>query len=215
MARADEESGVFLSGVVLAAGFSRRMGRPKQLLPLRGRPLLQHALDAAAASCLDEIVLVLGSGAPQALEVLEFPDGTPVRVAVNEEPSAGQSSSLRLGLRSADSRAAAAAILLGDQPQMTGELIDRVATAFLTSETPVLRPVYSGPHGNLVPGHPVLLARRIWPEVETLRGEEGMRSMLARRPEWLTELPLEGEPLRDIDNWEDYREAAEAADTGD
>src|SRR6185295_20346069 len=53
----------FLSALVLAAGGSTRMGRPKQLLPLAGRPMLQHALDNAAASGLDEIVLVLGHAA--------------------------------------------------------------------------------------------------------------------------------------------------------
>ena len=215
MPTADEAGGAYLSGVVLGAGASRRMGRSKLLLPFRGRPLLQHALDAAAASCLDEIVLVLGEGAAQTLEALELPSTTPVRVAVNDDPASGQSSSLRLGLRSADPAAAAAAILLSDQPQMTGALIDRVAAAFPADGKAVVRPVYCGPHGDRVPGHPVLVARRIWPEVEKLRGDEGMRSLLARRPEWLRELPFEGEPPGDIDSWEDYREAVEAADPGE
>jgi molybdenum cofactor cytidylyltransferase len=215
MQTADEEGGTFLSGVVLAAGASRRMGRPKLLLPLRDRPLLQHALDAAAASHLDEIVLVLGAGAAQTLEALELCSETPVRAVINEDPSAGQSSSLRLGLRATDPRAVAAAILLGDQPRMTGALIDRVTLAFRAAGTPVVRPVYSGPHGDRIPGHPVLVARGIWPEVERLRGDEGMRSLLDRRPEWLLELPIEGEPPGDIDSWDDYRNAAKAADAGE
>jgi len=201
------EDGSFVSGVILAAGASRRMGRPKMLLPLEGRPLLQHALDAAAASCLDEIVLVLGGGAPEILEAVALPPGRTVHVAVNEEPEAGQSASLRLGLRSAAPEAAAAAILLGDQPRVTGTLIDRVAAAFLAVEAPVVRPVYSGSHGRRVPGHPVLVARRLWSEVEKLRGDEGLRGLLARRPEWMEELAVEGEPPDDIDTWEDYRRA--------
>ena len=202
----------FLSGVILAAGASRRMGRPKLLLPLGDRPLLQYALDAAAASRLDEIVLVLGDRAAEVLDAIPLPSRLPVRVAVNENASAGQSSSLRLGLRTADPRASAAAILLGDQPRVTGPLIDRVVAAFLSAGAPVVRPVYCGSHERRVPGHPVLVARRIWPEVETLRGDEGMRGLLARRPEWLLELPLEGEPPGDVDTPEDYRSAAAAAE---
>jgi len=200
-----------ISGILLAAGTSRRMGFPKLLLPYRGQPLLQHALDAAAASCLDEIVLVLGKGARQVLEAIDLPGATPVRIAINEDPASGQSASLRQGLRSTDPRAAAAAILLGDQPQMTGARIDAVTASFETDGKAVVRPVYCGPQGDRVPGHPVLVARRVWPEVEKLNGDEGMRSLLAREPEWLRELPLDGEPPGDIDNWNDYWKAAKPA----
>jgi molybdenum cofactor cytidylyltransferase len=202
----------FLSGVILAAGASRRMGRPKLLLPLGDRPLLQHALDAAAASRLDEIVLVLGDRAAEVLDAIRLPSRLPVRVAVNEDPASGQSSSLRLGLRTADPRASAAAILLGDQPRVTGPLIDRVVAAFLGAGAPVARPVYCDSHERRVPGHPVLVARRVWPELESLRGDEGMRGLLARRPEWLLEVPVEGAPPGDIDTPKDYRSAAAAAE---
>jgi molybdenum cofactor cytidylyltransferase len=202
----------FLSGVILAAGASRRMGRPKLLLPLGDRPLLQHALDAAAASRLDEIVLVLGDRAAEVLDAIRLPSRLPVRVAVNEDPASGQSSSLRLGLRTADPRASAAAILLGDQPRVTGPLIDRVVAAFLGAGAPVARPVYCDSHERRVPGHPVLVARRVWPELESLRGDEGMRGLLARRTEWLLEVPVEGAPPGDIDTPKDYRSAAAAAE---
>jgi len=215
MATVDAKGSAWFSGILLAAGASRRMGCPKLLLPYRGRPLLQHALDAAAAARLDEIVLVLGEAAPQMLEALDLPAATPVRVAVNQDTRSGQSTSLRLGLRSTDPRAAAAAVLLGDQPQMTGTRIDQVVAAFETDGKAVVRPVYSGPHGDRVPGHPVLVARRVWPEVEKLSGDEGMRSLLARKPGWLLELPCDGEPPGDIDSWQDYREAAKAADSGE
>jgi molybdenum cofactor cytidylyltransferase len=195
----------FLSGVILAAGASRRMGRPKLLLPLGGRPLLQHPLDAAAASRLDEIVLVLGADAAEVLDAIRLPDRPPVRVAVHPDPSAGPGASLRRGLRGADARAVAAAILLGDQPGVTGPLIDRVTAAFLAAEAPVVRPVYCVSHGRRVPGHPVVVARRIWREAERLRGDEGMRGLLARRPEWLLEVPVEGEPPGDVDTPDDYR----------
>jgi molybdenum cofactor cytidylyltransferase len=194
----------YLSGIVLAAGASTRMGQPKQLLPLAGQPLLQHVLEAALASCLDEVILVLGHRASEVRAAIRIPEGHRIRVVVNRRYGLGQSASLRLGLRAASPRAAAAAILLGDQPQVSARLIDTVATAFRRAGVPVVRPVYGGANGRRLPGHPVLLARRIWPQVEELMGDEGMRGLLAAHPQWLREVSLEGEAPGDIDTWEDY-----------
>jgi molybdenum cofactor cytidylyltransferase len=204
----------FLSGIILAAGASSRMGRPKQLLPLGGRPLLQCVLDEALASRLDEIVLVLGHRAEEIREALALPEGSRVRAVVNADWARGQSTTLRLALRSASPTASAAAILLGDQPGVDAALIDRVAKAFLDTGLPAARPVYSGADGGRVPGHPVFLARRIWSEVDELGGDEGARALLAARADWLLEIPVEGEPPADIDTWEDYQRAGGAGPTG-
>ncbi len=198
-----------VSGIILAAGASTRMGRPKQLLPLGGRPLLQHVLDEAAASSLAEVILLLGHRAREIRAAIQIPPCRRIRVVVNPAYDRGQSTSLRLGLRSASRRAVAAAILLGDQPRITAGLIDRMVAAFHGANAPLVRPVYSSPDGRRVPGHPVLLARRIWPEVENLSGDQGARALLATHPDWLLELPLEGEPPSDIDTWEDYLGAVE------
>jgi molybdenum cofactor cytidylyltransferase len=209
---AEEAGSSFLSGIILAAGASSRMGRPKQLLPLRGRPLLQHVLDEAVASRLDEIVLVLGNQADEVHEALALPEGSRVRVVVNADWARGQSTSLRLALLRA--RPSAAAILLGDQPGVGAALIDRVTRAFLDAGLPAARPVYSGADGSRVPGHPVILTRRIWSEVDKLGGDEGARALLAARADWLLQVPVEGEPPADIDTWEDYRRAGGAGSTG-
>lgn len=189
------------------------MGRPKQLLRLGNRLLLQHAVEEAAASRLDEIVLVLGHRAQEIREALPLPDRRAIRVVVNRDHALGQSTSLRLGLRSTDPRAVAAAILLGDHPQVGAPLIDRVAEIFLAGRSPLVRPVYSGPEGRRFPGHPVFLARRVWPELEGLSGDEGARVLLSARPDWLFEVPVEGEPPVDVDTWEDYRRVVDAART--
>ena len=127
----DSRERIFLSGIVLAAGSSTRMGRPKQLLPLGGRSLLQRTLDEAAASCLDELILVLGHRSQEILEALRLPVRPPCRAVVNRRYPEGQSSSLVLGLRPTNPAARAAAILLGDQPFVTAALIDRVARDLL------------------------------------------------------------------------------------
>jgi molybdenum cofactor cytidylyltransferase len=203
-----------LSGVILAAGCSSRMGRPKQLLPLRGRCLLQRVLDEAIASRLDELLLVLGHRAEEIRQALRLPGGARVRSVVNADWARGQSTSLRLALRSTAPTAAAAAVLLADQPGVGAALIDRVAGAFLDAGLPAARPVYSGADGSRVPGHPVFLARRIWSEVDKLDGDEGARALLTARPDWLLEVPVEGEPPTDIDTWEDYQRAGGAGPTG-
>jgi molybdenum cofactor cytidylyltransferase len=207
------DASTFLSGVILAAGTSTRMGRPKQLLPLAGRPLLQHVVDAAAASRVDEIVLVLGHAAEEIRAAITLPSRLPARVVVNPDPARGQSASLRLGLRAADPCATAAAVLLGDQPQVTRALIDRVAEAFFDGDAPAARPVWRSHGGERVPGHPVFLARRIWPEVEGLSGDQGARVLLAAHPEWLLEVACEEEPPGDIDDVDDYERAVGAPRT--
>jgi len=192
-----------LSAVILAAGASTRMGRLKQLLPLAGRPLLQHVVDAAVASRLDEVILVLGARAAEIRAAITCCEC--VRVVVNREYADGQSTSLRAGLRAASPRSAAAAVLLGDQPRMTAQRIDAVAAAFLQTSACVVRPVYAAVGGHRVPGHPVFLARRVWPDIDALRGDQGARALLSAHPEWLLEVPVAGEAPRDVDTWEDYR----------
>jgi len=202
---------VFLSGVLLAAGASTRMGRPKQLLPLGGRPLLQHALDAAAGSCLDEIVLVLGHRCDEILDALRLPGRPACRVVVNRGYRAGLGSSLALGLRAADPAAGAAAILLGDQPSVSAARIDRVAGAFLASGRPAARPVDAGPGGGRVPGHPVFLARPLWSELAEQGGDRGARDLLRERADLLHWVPLGGEPPLDVDTPADWERVAQGS----
>jgi molybdenum cofactor cytidylyltransferase len=131
---------------------------------------------------------------------------------VNPDHAGGQSSSLRVGLRAADERSQAAAVLLGDQPGVSAELIDRLAAAFLAAGARLLRPVY--PEAGGAPGHPVFLARRLWPQLEQLSGDQGARALLVDRPEWLRAVEVEGAPPPDIDTWEDYQRVASSYGTG-
>ena len=120
-----------------------------------------------------------------------------------------------MGLRSTSRRAAAAAILLGDQPGVSAQIIDRVVAAFRApggaARWRAARPEYSASGGGRVPGHPVLLSRRIWSELDELHGDQGARVVLAARPEWLLAVEVEGEPPDDIDTPDDYRRAVDAS----
>jgi molybdenum cofactor cytidylyltransferase len=195
-----------ICAVILAAGGSKRLGRPKQLLELDGRPLLQHVVDAAARAGLDEIVLVLGHEAEVIQAALELP---PVaRVVLNPEYRTGQSASLRAGLAAADPRCSAAVILLGDQPRLPAELILKALEVHRDASRPVLRTFFDG-----IPGHPVVVGRSEWPALADLAGDAGGRQLWSS-PEEVSRLELPGPPPADVDTWEQYetlRDAGSAA----
>src|SRR6185436_20053297 len=98
-----------ISALVLAAGDGTRFGGTKQLEILRGKPLVQYAVDAASAAGVGEIVVVLGHDAVRVRDALDLPEGA--RVVVNERYADGQSTSLVAGLRALDPASEAAIVL--------------------------------------------------------------------------------------------------------
>jgi CTP:molybdopterin cytidylyltransferase MocA len=209
----DPRSRAFVSGVILAAGASRRMGRPKQLLPFAEKPLLQHVIDAAAASALDEVIVVLGANAVEIRDALVLPASGKVRIVVNAAHAKGLAESVRCGLAAVAARASDVAILLGDQPRMSASLIDQVLMAHVAAGKPATRPVF-GAGDARTPGHPVVLSRALWPALRDLRGDEGARALLAERPEQVSEVRIIAPAPADIDTPEDYARALTAGSVG-
>ena len=186
-----------ISGIVLAAGRSSRLGRPKQLLPLGGFPLLTHVLRNAAASKLDEVVLVLGH---EAARIGSAVGDWGQRVVVNPDYAAGQSTSLRAGLAAVDPTADAALILLGDQPQVGPAIIDALIAAYRASGGAIVVPSYGGSQGP-----PVLFDRTLFPELAAVTGDEGARGVVRARAAEVVAVPVgDGPPPRDVDTEEDY-----------
>jgi molybdenum cofactor cytidylyltransferase len=187
-----------ITGIVLAAGSSSRLeGHPKQLLELRGKPLLQHTLDTVHDSGLEDVVVVLGYLAEEirrALDVAPY-----VRVVVNPDYASGQSSSLRVGLEAASPAAAAALVLLGDQPGLEAAAIRAVVDEYERTGSKVVQSVY-----RRRSGHPVLFDRAIWEELKSIDGDRGARDLLKKHPEWIAAVQLDREFPPDLDTWEDY-----------
>jgi molybdenum cofactor cytidylyltransferase len=188
-----------IAGLILAAGRSARLGRPKQLLDLGGRPLLQHVIDTAGAAGLSEIVVVVGHRASEVSSALTLPGGA--RILVNPDHESGQASSLRLGLEALGLDVEGAEILLGDQPQVTAEAVAAVADAYRASPSaPIVRARYAAGWG-----YPVLLARTVWEEARSLSGDLGARALMFAHADVVVEAKVEGARPYDVDTWEDYR----------
>lgn len=162
-------------GVVLAAGLSRRMGAPKQLLPFEGETLLARTQKVAAASRLAETLVVLS---PEIAAKLA-PRGrdAPPRV-LNPDPASGESASLRLGLEALPPEATGALVLLADQPGVTPELADRLIRQHEREPERAIVPLYGG-----VRGAPVLLPRTLWPAASELAGDAGAAALVAAHPD--------------------------------
>lgn len=163
-------------GVLLAGGAGARFGPAgKQLALLDGRPLLQWSVDAACASALDAVVVVLGARADAIRAEVDFGRA---RVVEAGDWAEGMAASLRGGVRAAaeDRRCAWAVVLLGDAPRIAAAAIDAVIAAALAAD-PAVDAVRLCVGGR--PAHPVALRRALFAAAQTLRGDVGARGVLA------------------------------------
>lgn len=185
-----------VAAVVLAAGASTRLGQPKQLAPIAGRPALAYTLDALRASRVGQIVLVLGHAADEIASALDLSDVTVVR---NDGYREGQSTSVRVGIKALGDDVAAALMVVGDQPFLAPSVVDAVLHAYEETGGPFIVPVYAGEWGN-----PVLLARGTWPLLDNLTGDTGARPILRKHIDMVLEVPVPGALPEDIDTPDDY-----------
>jgi molybdenum cofactor cytidylyltransferase len=177
-----------VSGLVLAAGGSTRLGRPKQLLPYRGATLLDAVLDVARASPLDQRIVVLGGAAPEIRETIDL---SGFDVILNESFGEGCSSSIAAALSAVTGERLV--MMLGDQPGVTPQAVSAVAEA----DGPLVVCRYADGRG-----HPVGFGREMFPDLAALHGDKGVWRLLDRSA--VVEVPVEGRIPLDVDTWEDY-----------
>jgi molybdenum cofactor cytidylyltransferase len=171
-----------IGGLLLAGGTSSRMGRTKQLLPLGDKSLLAVTVANALTSRLDPIILVLGYRAKEIQASVKFLMGNPkISVVVNRHFRKGMSESLKEGIKALIGFPIdGVLILLGDQPYVNVDVINRLIEAFLSSSRPICQPVYGGIKGN-----PVLFDRSLFPSLLKISGDQGGRVLLQEHPEWV------------------------------
>ena len=182
-----------IAALVLAAGRSTRMGSHKLLEVLGDRPLIRHCVDAALASSARPVLVVTGYNEGAIRVILSSSDASFVS---NPDFAEGLSSSLKAGVRALPSSIDAAIILLGDMPLVTHDLINQMIEFFNASPHALaLVPTYQGQWGN-----PVLLSRKLFPEIEKLSGDVGARKLLQSHHRDVIEMPVTSDDvLLDLD----------------
>ena len=188
-----------IGAIVLAAGAGTRFGGTKQLVELRGKPLAQHAVDAATAAGVDEIVVVIGHDADLVRSALHLP--VVGSFVVNPTYASGMAGSIAAGLGGLDSSIEAAIVLPADQPGVTAQHLRALIDAFAARRSPIVRLRFrSGPG-------PALLAREVWVEASSLEGEMGARALMERHPDLVEEVEIGGDAPLDVDIPEDLERA--------
>jgi len=187
-----------LGAVILAAGGSTRMGSPKQLLTLGGRPLLLRAVEATLASGAQPVIVVLGA---EAVRLRPLLSGHPVVVAENPQWSEGMASSLRAGvsrLIEVSPATDAAVIVLCDQPHFSSGSIRRLVDAERTTGRSIAAARYGGRNGA-----PALFRREHFSALCALTGDHGARALLNGDPASVATVEMP-ELEADLDTPADY-----------
>lgn len=184
----------FVTGVVLAAGVSRRLGTPKQILPYRNTTVLGATLDAVRSCAFDQIILTLGGAAAA---VRQRVDLAGLEVAFAEDFGSGCSSSLRSALRAVDPRAAGIVLMLGDQPGLSAATVDRLITEGASTAITVCR------YRDGV-GHPFWLGRSVFGELARLRGDKGVWKIIESGRVAVARVDVDAAVPVDVDTWDDY-----------
>jgi molybdenum cofactor cytidylyltransferase len=192
-----------VTGLVLAAGGSRRLGRAKQLLPYRGRTLLDHTLNTARECGFDQLLCAVGGGAG---DVLAAVDMGGVEVVENPHYGEGCSSSIAAALTAVDPRSDVLVLLLGDQPGVRCETV----AALLAGRAGAAFAVCRYDDGR---GHPFAFGRAAFGELAAMHGDKAVWKLLERHGADVVEVPIAGAVPIDVDTWKDYETllAAEAA----
>jgi molybdenum cofactor cytidylyltransferase len=184
----------FVVGVILGAGSSRRLGRPKQTLRLGDTTLLGWVVRAAETSSLDRIVVVARGDLDTGRSVVARPDARDTTC----------SASLKAAL-AAVGTCDAVMLLLGDTPEVDASVIDGVRVAWESTRPWALVTEYDGG-----PGHPLVFAADALPSLHVLRGEKAVWKLLESEPERVEHARIERPMPRDVDSWDDYEALLQA-----
>ena len=190
-----------VGAVVLAAGMARRMGQSKVLLPwAENRTIVEHIIRQLMLARVDPITVVTGSRAGEVRAAAERMGADSVFNAAFE--SGEMLSSVKAGLRAMPDHAAAALIVLGDQPRIQPRIVDQVLMAYAEGKGEIVAPSY-----GMRRGHPILIDRRYWAEILALPDDGAPRDVINRYPDRVAYVTVDSDSvLRDVDTPEDYRD---------
>jgi molybdenum cofactor cytidylyltransferase len=184
----------FVTGLVLAAGGSKRLGQPKQLLPYGETTLLDHVLSTARQCPFDQRLCVIGGGGPEVSAVVDMRG---FEVVENAAFGEGCSSSIAAALGAIDPRAEVMVLMLGDQPGVTSGSIAALIAGRGAAD--LAAAMYDDGRG-----HPFAFSRATFGELATLHGDKGVWKVMDRAGDAVADVRIAGPVPRDVDTWEDY-----------
>ncbi len=184
--------------IILAAGESRRMGQPKLLLPFGEKTIIETVVEKVVSSKVNNTLVVLGS---EREKVEKKVKNFPVKVVFNPDYPSGMLSSVLCGFKTLPEETQAVVVVLGDQPSVSTEVIDKIVDAYQKTGKGIVLPVYEKERG-----HPVVLDMKYKNEVERLSPDIGLRGTVYSHPEDILEVDVNApEILQDIDDEADYK----------
>ena len=187
-----------IAGVVLAAGSASRMGATKQLLPFKGKPVLEHVINNARLSTLHEIIVVLGHNADKIQLCVDLSHTITV---YNDIYMRGQSTSVIKGLEQVSSECDAVMFLLADQPLVTSDIINSIINAFNADIKPIMIPYYENRRGN-----PVIIDKSMFHDLKSLSGDTGPRVLFKNKKFFISKVAIgDNSILFDVDTKDDYK----------
>lgn len=189
-----------VTGLVLGAGGSKRLGRPKQLLAYGDGTVLGHVVGVARSAGFDQLIVAIGGAAD---EVREQVDLAGAEVVVNEAYGEGCSSSIAAALAALDRRTEVLVLMLGDQPGVSPETVATLLGG--RGEAPLAVCRYDDGRG-----HPIAFSREVFPELAALHGDKGVWRLLEQHADEVAEVAVAGPIPLDVDTPEDYRAVLEA-----
>jgi molybdenum cofactor cytidylyltransferase len=190
----------FVAGLVLAAGGSSRLGRPKQLLPYGGATLLDHTIATARACEFDQLLVAVGGHADKVRRRVNL---TGAEVVVNPGYGEGCSSSIAVAMAALDPRATTLVLMLGDQPGVVPATVRVLLAA--RGDAPIAVSLYDDGRG-----HPFAFGDEVFEDLRSLHGDKAVWRLLDERADDVVDIPVAGRIPLDVDTWADY-EAVVAA----
>jgi molybdenum cofactor cytidylyltransferase len=189
------------AGIILAAGESARFGRSKQRLRLMGRPMIEWVLEAALASRLARVALVLGRDHDAILRGLSALAAHPrLEVVRNPDYRSGLSASLKAGLLRVRADHPSVMFLLADQPLVDAARLNFLLREFQRSDRHICIPVHGGRRG-----HPVIFSRIHYDELLQASGDQGGRSVIAAHPDRILAVEIDDPDFfLDVDTPDDW-----------
>ena len=193
------------TGIILASGFSRRMGKEKLLLKVNGIPMVERVIMAAQSSHLDELILIY-----QRDDIRELAKERVTKMVYNQHADEGQSAAVKLGIQSSHPDTDGFMFLVGDQPYLDPATINKLIALFKKDQTRIVVPIYNGDMGN-----PVIFPTTAKKDLLLLRGDCGGKRLIEKLKDIVKRVEIEKSIVgMHIDTEEEYKNIQELKEGG-